>query len=101
MMERCDLVNDNLKLIQETDGLTFGTDALLLAKGVLGTKTTADMSFEELREGMGSLKWYEADKKNQYSQQNTNSTSKNTSPSVVLSGDYKICKKAEKNVLLI
>ena len=30
-MERCDLVNDNLKLIQETDGLTFGTDALLLA----------------------------------------------------------------------
>ena len=33
------------------------------------------------------------DKKNQYSQQNTNSTSKNTSPSVVLSGDYKVCKK--------
>ena len=30
-MERCDFVNDKLKLIQETDGLTFGTDALLLA----------------------------------------------------------------------
>ena len=30
-MERCDFVNDKLKLIQQTDGLTFGTDALLLA----------------------------------------------------------------------
>ena len=30
-MERCDYVNDSLKLIQKTDGLTFGTDALLLA----------------------------------------------------------------------
>ena len=30
-MERCDIVNDNLRLIQDTDGLTFGTDALLLA----------------------------------------------------------------------
>lgn len=30
-MERIDVVNDNLKLIQKTDGLTFGTDALLLA----------------------------------------------------------------------
>ena len=29
--ERCDAVNDSLKLIQITDGLTFGTDALLLA----------------------------------------------------------------------
>lgn len=29
--ERCDTVNDSLKLIQITDGLTFGTDALLLA----------------------------------------------------------------------
>ena len=29
--ERCDIVNDKLKLIQKTDGLTFGTDALLLA----------------------------------------------------------------------
>ena len=30
-MERIDLVNDDLKLIQNTEGLTFGTDALLLA----------------------------------------------------------------------
>jgi len=29
--ERIDEVNDNLSLIQKTDGLTFGTDALLLA----------------------------------------------------------------------
>ena len=29
--ERIDYVNDNLSLIQKTDGLTFGTDALLLA----------------------------------------------------------------------
>lgn len=30
-MERCDFVNDKLTLIQKTEGLTFGTDALLLA----------------------------------------------------------------------
>ena len=30
-MERVDFVNDNLHLIQDTEGLTFGTDALLLA----------------------------------------------------------------------
>ena len=35
-MERIDYVNDNLKLIQKTDGLTFGTDALLLASYVTG-----------------------------------------------------------------
>ncbi len=35
-MERCDFVNDNLKLIQQTDGLTFGTDALLLAGYING-----------------------------------------------------------------
>ena len=29
--ERIDSVNDSIKLIQKTDGLTFGTDALLLA----------------------------------------------------------------------
>ena len=29
--ERLDYVNDNIELIQRTDGLTFGTDALLLA----------------------------------------------------------------------
>ena len=39
--ERLDEVNDALKLIQKTDGLTFGTDALLLAayireKGAVG-----------------------------------------------------------------
>lgn len=34
--ERIDLVNDRLSLIQKTDGLTFGTDALLLA-GFIGT----------------------------------------------------------------
>ncbi len=36
-MERCDYVNDSLKLIQNTEGLTFGTDALLLA-GYLNTQ---------------------------------------------------------------
>ncbi len=35
-MERCDFVNDKLKLIQQTEGLTFGTDALLLAGYVSG-----------------------------------------------------------------
>lgn len=35
-MERCDFVNDKLKLIQQTDGLTFGTDALLLAGYING-----------------------------------------------------------------
>lgn len=35
-MERLDFVNDRLKLIQETDGLTFGTDALLLAGYING-----------------------------------------------------------------
>lgn len=35
-MERRDFVNDNLSLIQETEGLTFGTDALLLAGYING-----------------------------------------------------------------
>ncbi len=35
-MERIDFVNDKLSLIQETDGLTFGTDALLLAGYING-----------------------------------------------------------------
>ena len=35
-MERVDFVNDKLKLIQQTDGLTFGTDALLLAGYING-----------------------------------------------------------------
>lgn len=34
--ERLDEVNDSLKLIQKTDGLTFGTDALLLAAYIDG-----------------------------------------------------------------
>ena len=34
--ERIDLVNDSLSLIQKTDGLTFGTDALLLGGYVSG-----------------------------------------------------------------
>ena len=34
--ERIDEVNDRLKLIQYTDGLTFGTDALLLAGYIKG-----------------------------------------------------------------
>ena len=35
-MVRLDVVNDKLKLIQNTSGLTFGTDALLLAGYVSG-----------------------------------------------------------------
>ena len=35
-MERQDFVNDKLTLIQETEGLTFGTDALLLAGYING-----------------------------------------------------------------
>lgn len=35
-MQRRDFVNDRLSLIQETDGLTFGTDALLLAGYING-----------------------------------------------------------------
>lgn len=38
-MERCDLVNDSLRLIQDTDGLTFGTDALLLAGYISGSRS--------------------------------------------------------------
>ena len=34
--ERCDFVNDRLSLIQNTEGLTFGTDALLLAGYIFG-----------------------------------------------------------------
>jgi len=39
--ERLDEVNDKIKLIQKTDGLTFGTDALLLAAYVNGKYKTA------------------------------------------------------------
>ena len=40
-MERIDYVNDSLRLIQKTDGLTFGTDALLLAGYVSGKYKSA------------------------------------------------------------
>ena len=33
--------NDSLRLIQKTDGLTFGTDALLLAGYITGSHTKA------------------------------------------------------------
>ena len=38
--ERIDYVNDNLSLIQKPDGLTFGTDALLLAGYITGKRDT-------------------------------------------------------------
>lgn len=38
--ERLDYVNDSLSLIQKTDGLTFGTDALLLAGYIYGKYNT-------------------------------------------------------------
>ena len=38
--ERIDYVNDSLSLIQKTDGLTFGTDALLLAGYISGRYDT-------------------------------------------------------------
>ena len=42
--ERLDYVNDNIELIQNTEGLTFGTDALLLAGYVNGRhKTGAEL----------------------------------------------------------
>ena len=39
--ERIDYVNDDISLIQKTDGLTFGTDALLLAGYIDGKFGTA------------------------------------------------------------
>ena len=36
--ERCDAVNENLFLIQRKEGLTFGTDALLLAAFIRAQK---------------------------------------------------------------
>ncbi len=49
--ERIDEVNDSLKLIQKTDGLTFGTDALLLA-GYINTTEKAGL---ELGSGSGII----------------------------------------------
>ena len=49
--ERIDEVNDSLKLIQKPDGLTFGTDALLLA----GYITSRGASGLELGSGSGII----------------------------------------------
>ena len=50
--ERLDGINENLRLIQKTDGLTFGTDAYLLAAFLRsGSKTMA----AELGGGTGVL----------------------------------------------
>lgn len=40
-MERIDVVNENIKLIQRTEGLNFGTDALLLAAYIDPSRTYA------------------------------------------------------------
>lgn len=50
-MERCDFVNDDLRLIQDMEGLTFGTDALLLAGYVNGKFKTG----VELGSGSGII----------------------------------------------
>ena len=42
---RLDVVNDDLKLYQYRDGLTFGTDALLLASFVRGDPTAKAVEF--------------------------------------------------------
>ena len=44
-LERLDEVNDFLRLIQKTDGLTFGTDALLLAAFVRGNRKYRAIEF--------------------------------------------------------
>ena len=49
--ERLDYVNDDIELIQNTDGLTFGTDALLLA-GYLNGRYTSGI---ELGGGTGII----------------------------------------------
>ena len=49
--ERVDEVNDKIKLIQKTDGLTFGTDALLLA-GYVGGRSARGL---ELGAGSGII----------------------------------------------
>ena len=43
--ERIDEVNDSLRLIQKTDGLTFGTDALLLAAFIRGNRKHRAIEF--------------------------------------------------------
>lgn len=49
--ERIDEVNDKIRLIQKTDGLTFGTDALLLA-GYIGGRSARGL---ELGAGSGII----------------------------------------------
>ena len=42
--ERLDMINENLSLIQKKDGLTFGTDAFLLASFMkYRVKSAADL----------------------------------------------------------
>ena len=43
--ERIDVVNDSIRLIQRSDGLTFGTDALLLAAYVRGSAGSRAIEF--------------------------------------------------------
>ena len=50
--ERLDVVNDGVRLIQRKNGLTFGTDALLLAGYIQGTPNKV---FAELGGGTGII----------------------------------------------
>ena len=43
--ERIDRVNENIQLIQKKDGLTFGTDALLLAAFVKSSPKSIAVDF--------------------------------------------------------
>ena len=58
--ERLDSVNENLKLIQKTDGLTFGTDAYLLAAFMRSAKNDRGA---ELGAGSGIISMLCAEKK--------------------------------------
>ena len=50
--ERLDKVNENITLIQKKDGLTFGTDAFLLASFI---KSTPSKTAAELGAGTGII----------------------------------------------
>ena len=58
--ERLDKVNENLKLIQKTDGLTFGTDAFLLASFI---KSAPSKKGVELGAGTGIISLLLAERK--------------------------------------
>lgn len=58
--ERLDEVNENLKLIQKTDGLTFGTDAFLLASFI---KSAPNKKGIELGSGTGIISLLLAERK--------------------------------------